>query len=75
MAALSVNTRSSIQNQSSYLVELDDIGVSYFLQNVDLTSNSLYIALVLDAIFFQNFNSDLFSSNRVSPNAHLSKCT
>ena len=45
--------------KKSYLIELDDVRVANFLQNFDLSGDSLNILLVIDLLFFQNFHGNL----------------
>lgn len=45
--------------KKSYLIELDDVRVANFLQNFDLSGDSLNILLVIDLFFFQNFHGNL----------------
>lgn len=42
-----------------YLIELDDIGVSNLLEDLDLPRDALYVLLVLDLVFLQDFHSNL----------------
>ena len=43
----------------TYLVELDDIGVSDLLENFDLPGDSFNVLLIVDLFFLQNFDSHL----------------
>ena len=45
----------------NYLIELDDVRVSYHLKNVDFAGDPLYIVDILNFIFFQNFNCHFFT--------------
>ena len=40
-------------------VELDDVRVSHLLQDLDLTSDSLIVLLVMDFVFLEDFNRNL----------------
>lgn len=40
-------------------VELNDVGVSHLLQDLDLTSDSLHVFLVMDLVFLEDFNRNL----------------
>jgi len=44
---------------TAYLVELNDVRVSDFLENFDLASNSLYVLLVVDFLFLKHFDGNL----------------
>jgi len=39
-----------------YLIELDDVRVSHFLENLDLSCDTFNVLFVLDFIFLKNFN-------------------
>ena len=43
------------------LIELDDIGMPHLLQNFNLSSDSFDIFLVMNLIFFQNFNCNFLA--------------
>ena len=47
--------------------------MSHFLEDVDLSGDSLNVALVLDAIFLENLDRNLLSCDRVRAYAHLTK--
>lgn len=49
--------RYSISNH--YLIELNNVGMSHFLEDLDFPCDSLDIFFVLDFFFFKNFDSDL----------------
>ena len=57
----------------AYFVELNDIGVSHFLEDVDLSGNSLNVALVFDAVLLENFDRNLLSRDRVRAYTHLTE--
>ena len=57
----------------AYLIELDHIRMSNFLQNVNLSCHSLYITLVFDSVLFQNFDSNFFACDRVRTNSYFSE--
>ena len=57
----------------AYLVELNDIGVSHFLEDVDLSGDSLNVALVFNAVFLENLDRNLLSCDRVRAYAHLTE--
>ena len=43
----------------TYLVELDDVGVTNFLEDFDFPSDSLNVLLIVDLLLLENFDSDL----------------
>ena len=43
----------------SYLVELDDVWVTNFLQNLDLSRDAFHILLVVDLFLLKNFDCHL----------------
>ena len=43
----------------SYLIELDDIGVTNFLQNLDFSCDAFHILLVVDLFLLKNFDCHL----------------
>lgn len=51
--------------QPTYLVKLNDVWVTDFFKNIDLTGHSLDIALALDAIFLKNFDGDFLAGDGV----------
>ena len=57
----------------TYLVELDYIGMSDDLEDVDFTSDSLHVRLVLDLVLLKYFDSYLFTSDEVSSETNLSE--
>ena len=48
----------------TYLVQLDDVRMPDFLENFDLTRDSLNIFLIMNLLFLQNLNRDLNSNWR-----------
>ena len=46
---------------TTYLVQLNNIRVSDFLEDVDLASHSLNVTLVLNAVFLKNLNCYFFT--------------
>lgn len=48
-----------------YLIELDDIGVSNLLEDLDLPRDALYVLLVFDLVFLQDFHSNLKLMNYI----------
>lgn len=55
------------------LVKLDDVWMSDLLQDFDLSCDTFDILLIMDLIFFQNFNRNLFSSECVLPQFNLAE--
>ena len=49
----------------NYLIELNDIWVSYLLEDFDFPSDSLDIFLIVNLVFFEDFDGNLFASQRV----------
>ena len=47
--------------KGTYLVQLDHVRMSNYLQNVDFPSNPLDIGLIFDLIFFEYFDCYFFS--------------
>lgn len=45
------------------------------LQDMDFTRNSLHIRLVLDLVFFKNFDGYFLTSDQVSSKPHLAEST
>lgn len=62
-------------NSATYLVKLDDVGMSNYLQNVNLSSHPVNIRLVLDLVFLKNLDSDLFACDEMRAEAHLTEST
>ena len=49
----------------SYLVELDDVRVTNFFQNLDLSRDAFHILLVVDLFLLKNFDCHLrYNNNR-----------
>ena len=48
--------------------------MSDFLEDVDFPGDSLDIALVLDAVFLEDFDGDFLSRDGVRADPHLSEC-
>ena len=48
--------------------------MSHFLKDVDLSGDTLHVALVLDAVLFENLDSDFLASDGVSAYPHFAKC-
>ena len=61
------------KTKKTYLVQLDDVRVPYLLQDVDLASHALNVALALYLVLLKNLNRYFFASNRVCPDPHFSK--
>jgi len=49
--------------------------VSHYLQDVDFTRNSFYIRLVLDLVFFQNFDGHFLSCDQMSSKPNFAEST
>ena len=47
----------------SYLVELDDVRVTNFFQNLDLSRDAFHILLVVDLFLLKNFDCHLRHNN------------
>ena len=58
---------------NTYLIKLDDVGMSNYFENVDFTSYSLDIWLIFNFVFLQNLNSNFFSSNEMSSKSNFTK--
>lgn len=43
----------------TYFVELDDVGVSNFLQDFDFPSDPFHVLLVVDFLFLKDFDGHL----------------
>ena len=48
------------------LVELDDVGVPHYLQDLDLSSHSFNVCFVNDLFFLEYFDCHFLSGERVS---------
>ena len=57
----------------AYLVKLNHVRVSNLLKDVDLTSHSLHIAFVLNAVLFQDLDRHFLPSYRVSANSYFAE--
>ena len=68
-----INGQSGRMN--TYLVELNHVWMSDFLENVDLSRHPLHIALVLDSVLLQNLDCDLFTSYCMRANSYFAKCS
>ena len=49
--------------------------MSHYLQDVDFTRNSFYIRLVLDLVFFQNFDGHFLSGDQMSSKPNFAEST
>jgi len=52
-------TDSVSRSRTTYLVELNDVGVANFFENFDFASDPLHVLLVIDFFFLKNFYSHL----------------
>ena len=43
----------------AYLIELDDVGMAHFLEDLDLARDPLDVLLVIDPLLLQDFHSNL----------------
>ena len=59
----------------NYLIQLHDIWMSHNFQNVNLSHHSSYVSLVLDFIFFEDFDCDLLRGQLVNSFAHFAERT
>ena len=57
----------------NYLRELNDIWVSYLLEDFDFPSDSLDIFLIVDLVLLQNFDCHFFTSESMLAKLDLSK--
>lgn len=55
------------------LIELDDVWVSNYLQNLDLSRHALNVCLVRDLVLLQNFDGHALPCQGVSPQSHFPK--
>lgn len=55
------------------LVKLDDVRVTNYLQNVDLSGHPVNIRLVFNLVFLKNLNSYFFACDKMRAEAHLSE--
>ena len=58
---------------ATYLVELDDVRMSDYLQDVDLSRHPVDIRLVLDLVFLKNLDGDLLACDQMRAEAHLTE--
>jgi hypothetical protein len=58
---------------ATYLVKLDDVRVSHYLQDVDLSCHPVNIRLVFDLVFLKNLDSDFFACDEMRAEAHLAE--
>ena len=57
----------------TYLVELNDIWMSDYFQNVDFTSDAIYIWLILYLVLFKDFDGYFFTSDQMSSQSDLAE--
>jgi len=55
------------------LIELNDVGVPNYLQNLDLSRHALNVCLVRDLVLLQDFDGHALPCQSVSPQPHLPK--
>ena len=55
------------------LVELDDLGVSDYLQNMDLSGHALHIGDITDLGLLEDLDGNFLSGGEVSPQFHLAE--
>ena len=58
---------------NTYFVELDNIWVANDLENVDFSSNPLYIRLVFDFVLFQDLDGYFFTRNQMSSQSYFAE--
>ena len=58
---------------TTYLIELNDIRVPDDLENVDLSSYTLDIGLVLDLVFLQDFDRHFLARDQVGSQPDLAE--
>ena len=56
------------------LIELDYVGVTYQLKNMNLSGNSLDIRHICYSVFLEDFNGYLLSGDVMRPELHLPEC-
>lgn len=56
------------------LVELDNVRVSDDLENMNFPSDAVDVRLVLDLVFLEDFDGDLFVGDQVSSETDFAKC-
>ena len=49
----------SLADASTYLVELDDVGVANFFEDFDFASDAFNVFLVVDLLLLKNFHGHL----------------
>lgn len=57
----------------NYFIELNHIGVSHYLQNVNLARHTLHIGLVLDLVLLEYFYGYFLACKDMCAQAHLAK--
>ena len=57
----------------TYLVELNDVGVSDFLQDVDFTSHTLHVPFVFDAVLLQDLYRHFLTCDCVRSDPHFAE--
>jgi hypothetical protein len=55
------------------LVQLDHIGVTHLLQNFNFARDAFNVLLIVDLLFLQDFDGDLFTSEDVRALLHMTK--
>ena len=66
---------SMIWVRRRYLIELDDVGVTEYLEDADLASYSFNIGLLYDLLFLQGLHRHSLLRPDVHPQPHLSECS
>ena len=59
----------------TYLIQLNHVRMSDFLENVDLSCDPLNVTFVFDSVFLKNLDGYFFSSDRVSADPYFSEGT
>ena len=59
----------------TYLIQLNHVRMSDFLENVDLSCDPLNVTLVFDSVFLKNLDGYFFSSDRVSADPYFTEGT
>ena len=59
---------------ATYFIELNDIWMPDYFQNVDLPCNSLHITLILNLVLLKDLNRNLLACNEVCAEAYLAEC-
>lgn len=57
----------------TYLVELDHVGVSDLLKDVDFSGDPLNVGLILNLVFFEDFDSHKFARYCMGANSDFTK--